>query len=34
MRDRIPFWTPATRPRMTWPGGARVAVWVVPNLEY
>ncbi len=33
-RDRIPFWTPATRPRMAWPGGARVAVWVVPNLEY
>lgn len=33
-RARIPFWTAATRPRMQWPNGARVAVWVVPNLEY
>src|ERR1700720_2037867 len=21
------------RPRLTWPGGARVALWVIPNLE-
>jgi peptidoglycan/xylan/chitin deacetylase (PgdA/CDA1 family) len=33
-RARIPFWTAATRPRMEWPNGAGVAVWVVPNLEY
>jgi peptidoglycan/xylan/chitin deacetylase (PgdA/CDA1 family) len=22
------------RPKLTWPGGARVAVWVIPNLEH
>jgi peptidoglycan/xylan/chitin deacetylase (PgdA/CDA1 family) len=33
-RERIPFWTAGSRPRLAWPGGARVAVWVVPNLEY
>jgi peptidoglycan/xylan/chitin deacetylase (PgdA/CDA1 family) len=22
------------RPRLTWPGGARVALWVVPNIEH
>jgi peptidoglycan/xylan/chitin deacetylase (PgdA/CDA1 family) len=28
-------WSPITRrPRLTWPNGARVAVWVVPNVEH
>ena len=22
------------RPRLTWPGDARVAVWVIPNIEF
>ena len=22
------------RPRLTWPGGARIAVWVCPNSEH
>jgi peptidoglycan/xylan/chitin deacetylase (PgdA/CDA1 family) len=22
------------RPRLTWPGGARVAVWLIPNIEF
>jgi allantoinase len=22
------------RPRLTWPGGAHVALWVIPNIEY
>ncbi|MDP6172903.1 MAG: polysaccharide deacetylase family protein [Rhodospirillales bacterium] len=31
-----PFpYSPITeRPKLSWPGGARVAVWVVPNIEY
>ena len=34
--DYGPFkYTPITeRPRLTWPDGARVAVWVIPNLEF
>ncbi len=34
--DYGPFpYTPITeRPRLTWPGGAHVAVWVIPNLEF
>jgi hypothetical protein len=33
-RERVPFWSRDTRPRFVWPGGKRLAVWVVPNLEY
>jgi hypothetical protein len=22
------------RPPLVWPGGARVAVWLIPNIEY
>ena len=31
-----PFpYTPINRrPKLTWPGGARVAVWVIPNIEF
>ena len=34
--DYGPFpYIPITeRPRLTWPGGAHVAVWVIPNLEF
>lgn len=33
-RDRIMPPPPGGAPRIAWPGGARTAVWVVPNLEY
>ncbi len=29
-----PYQAIVDRPRITWPGGARVAVWVVPNIEH
>ena len=34
--DYGPFpYTPINeRPRLTWPGGANVAVWIIPNLEF
>jgi hypothetical protein len=22
------------RPRLTWPGGARIALWIAPNIEF
>ncbi|MEM7570687.1 MAG: polysaccharide deacetylase family protein [Pseudomonadota bacterium] len=28
------FWPYRDRPKITWPGGAKVAFWVAPNLEY
>lgn len=28
------YWPYEGRPRLTWPGGARVAVWVAPNIEF
>ena len=31
---RIPYWPHGTRPKIIWPGNARLAVWIVPNLEY
>lgn len=34
IRDRIPYCPIHERPRLTWPGEARVAVWVVPNVEH
>jgi peptidoglycan/xylan/chitin deacetylase (PgdA/CDA1 family) len=33
-RARVPYWSRASRPRYLWPGGKKLAVWVVPNLEY
>ena len=32
--DRVPYSPIVTRPRFAWPGGARLAVWVVPNVEH
>jgi len=29
-----PYWPYEGRPRITWPGGARIAVWVAPNIEF
>ena len=28
------YWAYRNRPRITWPGGARVAFWVAPNIEF
>src|SRR6266581_5119493 len=35
-RDYGPFpYTPINdRPKLEWPGGARLAVWIVPNIEF
>jgi allantoinase len=30
----FPFWPAPRRPRIEWPGGARVAFWVIPNIEF
>jgi allantoinase len=32
--DRFPYSAIVDRPRLTWPNGARVAVWVIPNIEH
>jgi peptidoglycan/xylan/chitin deacetylase (PgdA/CDA1 family) len=32
--ERVAFSAIDRRPRIAWPGGARVAVWVVPNVEH
>jgi peptidoglycan/xylan/chitin deacetylase (PgdA/CDA1 family) len=32
--NRFPFSAIVDRPRLTWPNGARVAVWVIPNIEH
>ncbi len=32
--DRVPYSPIVTRPDFVWPGGARVALWVVPNVEH
>lgn len=32
--DRAPYSPWPDRPRLKWPGGARVAFWVVPNVEH
>jgi hypothetical protein len=32
--DRAPFSPIVRRPQLTWPNGARLAVWVVPNVEH
>ncbi len=28
------YWPYDARPRITWPGGARVALWIAPNIEF
>ena len=32
--DRFPFVPYENRPKLEWPGGARVALWVLPNIEH
>lgn len=32
--ERVDYSPITARPRLTWPGGARLAVWVVPNIEH
>jgi len=32
--DRVPYSPIVTRPGFAWPDGARLAVWVVPNVEH
>ena len=32
--DRVPYSPIVTRPTFAWPNGARLAVWVVPNVEH
>jgi allantoinase len=32
--DRVPYSPIVNRPQFKWPGDARVAVWVVPNVEH
>jgi len=32
--DRFDYSAIIDRPRLTWPNGARVAVWVIPNIEH
>lgn len=34
VEDRIPYSPIIERPPITWPGGARVAVWFAPNVEH
>jgi allantoinase len=30
----LPYVPITRRPKLTWPGGARVALWVNPNIEF
>ncbi len=32
--DRLPYSAITQRPPLRWPGGARVAIWVAPNVEH
>ncbi len=34
LEDRVPYSALPDRPPLRWPNGARVAVWVVPNVEH
>lgn len=34
IEDRIPYSPIIERPKISWPGDARVAVWVAPNVEH
>jgi peptidoglycan/xylan/chitin deacetylase (PgdA/CDA1 family) len=33
-RDRVPYLAMPDRPAIEWPGGARLALWVSPNVEH
>jgi allantoinase len=33
-QDRFPYSPIIDRPKLEWPNGARVAVWVIPNIEH
>jgi hypothetical protein len=33
-QDRYPYSAIVDRPPLRWPNGARVAVWVIPNIEH
>jgi allantoinase len=32
--ERFPYSPLPERPRLSWPDGARVALWVLPNIEH
>jgi allantoinase len=32
--ERYPFWPLPERPAIRWPNGARVALWIIPNIEH
>ena len=32
--DRVDYYPVNDRPKIVWPGNARVAFWVSPNVEY
>ena len=32
--ERYPYWPLSERPVIRWPGEARVAFWVIPNVEH
>src|SRR5213592_4808275 len=32
--ERYPFWPMPERPSIRWPNDARVAFWVIPNIEH
>ena len=32
--ERLDYSPINQRPRLVWPGGARLAIWVVPNVEH
>src|SRR6202012_2228764 len=32
--DLFPYQAIVDRPKITWPNGARLAVWVIPNIEH
>ena len=34
IRDLAPYSPIVTRPPITWPNGARLALWIVPNIEF
>ena len=33
-REPVPYLSMRRRPRIVWPGGARIALWVAPNVEF
>ncbi|MBP6851683.1 MAG: polysaccharide deacetylase, partial [Rhodoferax sp.] len=34
IRDFVRYAPVTTRPPIAWPGGKRLAVWIVPNIEF